>query len=281
MKPWYKYLPLKYANALTERGLIKIGTLFEYQKEDQYGKNIGDKGEGSLTEWSRISRENVTQKDLNRIERQVFKIGNGVKGAALHNCLAAVTQNSRDLYIYSVSRVFNIELLRTLCEDYHEKYDSCVRINNPEKFIKAVSDAFSDKGKFEATALCCYMSRTKHHSKSVPHPVFIKEPHYQYQEEIRTVWSPVTEETIQGEIIEIPNLSNYCELYFVDTGDRTEDGMSMVKNKKFENDVVKIDSSVYLNCNFRNTEILFCAEDVVYLNTCEFHNCIWTLEVDK
>jgi len=276
MNPLYKYLPLEYATCLVESGKVKLGTLIDYQNEDQYGKDIGDKDEGSLTEWSRISRKNLTQNDLNRIERQTIRIADGLKGVELNDCLAAVAQKTKDLYIYSTSRVFNVELMRRLSKEYEKKYNACVKINNPVSFLESISSVFKDKGKFEAHGLCCYMSRIKHHSKASPHPVFIKDPHYQYQEEDRAIWSPINSEKIHSEILEIPELKKYCELFFVDKDESTEDGIPSIKEKYFINDVVKIDSSSYLSCVFKETEIVFCAEGIISLDSCEFHNCIWT-----
>lgn len=276
MKPIYKYLPLEFASGLTEKGVIKLGTLNDYKNEDYYGKDIGDKDEGSLTEWTRSNYKNVKQSDLNKIETQIFNIPNGVKGVVIENCLSAVTQRAKNLYVFSASRVFNVELMRMISKDYHTKYDACIKIKNPDKFANTISDVFKDFGKFEALSPCFYISRTQYYGKPLPPPVFIKEPRFQYQEEIRAVWNPINKEKIQSTILEIPELKNYCELFFVDEEERTEEGITKVTKKNFENDVVKLDSSVYEDCIFRNTEISFCAEDFISLNTCEFHNCQWT-----
>lgn len=276
MKPLYKYLPVEYAEGLVNKGTIKLGTLSDYQNQDHYGEDIGDKDEGSLTEWSRINCENVTNSALNRIERQVINIPEGVKGVVLKDCLSAVTHKYSDLYVFSTSRAFNVQLMRTISRDYHKKYDACVRIHYPQEFISTVSNVFKETGKFEESSLCRYISRMKHHSKSAPHPVFIKEPRYQYQEEVRAVWSPRSEKKVESSILEIPELSKYCELYYVDSGNSTEDGVPLISEKYFENDVVKIDSSAYYKCLFKNSEIAYCAEDVISLDSCEFHNCHWT-----
>jgi len=206
----------------------------------------------------------------------VFNIPNGVKGVQLNNCLAAVSQKSNDLYVFSSSKVFNVELMRRISRDYHKKYDACVKITKPNEFIKTISGAFKERGKFEASALCCYMNRIKYHSKMAPHPVFIKETKHQYQEEVRAVWSPVGGEQIQSEILELPEITKYCELYYIDSGESTDDGIAKISEKHFSGDVVKIDSSVYFKCIFKDSEIVFCADDNLLLDTCEFHNCLWS-----
>ena len=42
----FKYLPKKYLEAFLHRGSIKIGTLYEYRKTEQYGTVVGDLDEG-------------------------------------------------------------------------------------------------------------------------------------------------------------------------------------------------------------------------------------------
>ena len=49
--PLYKYLPLKYAEDLVIKGIIKLGTLYEYQDTNLHGNEIGDQEEGNLEEW--------------------------------------------------------------------------------------------------------------------------------------------------------------------------------------------------------------------------------------
>ena len=120
------------------------------------------------------------------------------------------------------------------------------------------------------------MNRTKHHSQTAPHPVFIKESKHQYQEEVRAVWSPIQAGELNSQFLELPELTKYCELYYTDSGESTEDGIAKVSEKQFCNDVVKIDSSAYFKCIFKDAEILFCADDTVFLDTCEFHNCHWS-----
>jgi hypothetical protein len=279
MPPLYKYLPLKYAKDLTEKGIIKLGTLSEYQNVDLHGTDIGDKDEGNISKWSLIDKKNVTNKDLNDVERRAFNIPDGVVGVQINNCLAVATQKSDDLFIYSTSRLFNVQLMRIINSNYHEKYDACIKIHNPDKFIQTISDAFKEHGNFEATRLCAYISRSIHHSKPDPdiHPVFIKEPRYKYQEEIRSVWSSISTDEINSRVLKIPELSEFCELYYVDELIVTDDFPKII-GKSFVNDVLKIDSTIFNKCNFKNSRIIYSAENKFYLDTCEFHGCEFIFE---
>lgn len=45
-KPLYKYLPKKYLEAFLRHGSLKIGTLYEYRRTEDYGDVVGDKNEG-------------------------------------------------------------------------------------------------------------------------------------------------------------------------------------------------------------------------------------------
>ena len=42
----YKYLPLTYAELLSNSGCIKIGTLHSYRNAEEFGSEIGDINEG-------------------------------------------------------------------------------------------------------------------------------------------------------------------------------------------------------------------------------------------
>ena len=169
--------------------------------------------------------------------------------------------------------------MRIISCNYHQEYDACVKIHNPEKFFKAASDSFKEYGNFKALDLCAYINRSIHHSKPNPdtHPVFIKEPKYKYQEEIRAVWSPNNIDKINSKILEVPELSKYCELYYVDEHNITDD-LPRITEKNFKNDVIKIDSSFYHKCIFKNSNIIYCAEGKLSLSACEFHDCNWLFE---
>ena len=275
--PWYKYLPQKFAKLMVEEGIIKVGTLFEYKNEEELGSDIGDTNEGVITEWSNDKEIKRTQEDLNRIERLAIRIGEGLEGVQVNNVVVQATQQSPNLYIYSVSDVFNVHIMRKLCQDYDTKYDACVRINDPKSFIMAVSKLFNDKGRYEVSAYCQYMSRTRHYKDQSSHPALIKEPKYKYQKEIRCVWSPTTSEQISSEMIQVNEIKLLCEIIYTDAFSKNGNGTTMVKFKDnvFKNDRILLDSSEFVNCEFNNCTIVYGGSGPVMLNSCIFNSCRW------
>lgn len=274
--PWYKYLPQEIAELMVKKGSVKIGTLFDYKNEDELGTDIGDKNEGVLTEWSNDKETKRTQSDLNRIEKLAFRIKEGLEGVQIKDCLVQATQQSPDFFIYSVSDVFNVHIMRKLCRDYHTTYDACVRIIDPNAFINAVSKLFKDKGHYETSAYIQYMDRTRHYKDLTPHPALIKEPKFEYQKEIRSIWSPVITTAIP-EIIEAEEIKQYCQIIYIDKCNIKNDEVAMVrlKGNKFNNDRILIDNSEFADCEFHNCTIVYSGSGPVGLNSCAFYSCQW------
>ena len=109
-----------------------------------------------------------------------------------------------------------------------------------------------------------------------PHPVIIKDPKYEYQKEIRTIWSPRSSEAISSEILSISELKNLCEIIFIDD-DLNRDSFNVVKyeKQKFNNDRVLLDASKFYNCYFENCTLIYSGFNPVKLGHCEFKTCKW------
>lgn len=279
--PLYKYLPLKYAEDLVIKGIIKLGTLYEYQDTNLHGNEIGDQEEGNLEEWVFFNKSNVTNKDLTEFERRQIYISDDTIGNSFINCRIICRNKTIDSYIFSTSRFFNVELMRKLSRNLTEKYDACVKIHDPQKFIQTISesDEFKKYGNYIGIGLCHYRDRSIHHSKidSMPHPILIKEPKYEYQGEVRVVWESKSTERINSKILKIPELTNYCELFYVDK-QSTQNDLPIITKLNFKNDVVKMDLPFYHKCNFSNSQIIYIAKDMINLDKlkffkCEFHSC--------
>jgi hypothetical protein len=271
--PLYKYLPLQYANSLVQSGVVQIGTLLGFRDEEKYGEEIGDKEEGTFTEFSALHGK-LKPEEMNEVQKAVVNIGQN-SNVTFSNCIAVVKHESPDHYIYSTSKVFSLNLMRTISKDYAEKYDACVKITNPTKFFELISEKIQELAKYEATHPCIYMEKHIYHDKNKPHPALIKAKKYSYQDEFRTLWSPNSEDKISSEILTIPELTSYCELFYVDQGALKEKGLPKIDSKNFESDVVKLDSHHFHDCTFNNSHIMFYAEEAPNLSSCTFNNCSW------
>ena len=270
--PLYKYLPLKYAELLVKNGTIQIGTLFGFRDEDKYGEEIGDKDEGSFTLFSLLNGE-LNPEDMNEIQKAA--VGN--INAEFIDCVAVSRQESYDFYIYSTSGLFSLSLMRKISEEYSEKYDACVKITNPVKFFELISQKLEGLAKYETTRPCFYMSKYIHYDRDKPHPALSKAKKYSYQDEYRTLWAPKNQDKITSTILTIPELTSYCELFYIDQGALREKGFPEINSKKFDNDIIKLDSNHFHNCTFNKSEIVFYAEDDISLSSCDFNHCTYVL----
>jgi hypothetical protein len=267
----YKYLPLKYANSLAHSGVVKIGTLLGFRDEEKYGEEIGDKEEGSFTEFSPLEGK-LYSKDMNELQKAAFEDCNG---STFTRCIVTAKHESPDLYIYSTSKVFSLHLMRTISKDYDEKYDACVKITNPTKFFDLISEKIKELAKYETIQPCNYLDKYIHHEKTKPHPALIKAKKYSYQDEYRAIWSPNSEDKINSEILTIPELTSYCEVFYIDKSALKEKGQPIIDSKCFDNDIVKLDNHHFNDCTFKNSHIVFYAEGAPHLSSCTFDNCSW------
>lgn len=269
--PLYKYLPLEFAKLLTESGKIKISTLSKYHNEEKYGEDIGDVDEGTLTEWSELDNSDGPIKTNRVIESA---IGSNVQGH-FRNCIVATKHKAYDYYIYSMSKLFDLSLMRKFSSDYSEKYDACIKITNPVKFFDLINKTLGDRANYQVSAICKYGNRKKHHEKAEVHPVLLKPLKHEYQAEVRTVWSFVDKEEPEDIFLEIPELTDFCELYFIDKIDITDGflGNNRLVNKKFQNDSVLLDEHIFDGCTFDSCRLVFRGGYLVHLGDSKFNDC--------
>lgn len=270
--PLYKYLPLEFAKLLTEQGRIKISKLSVYQDEEKYGEDIGDEKEGSLTEWSELDNSNHEKFTSNHVIETVM--GNNFKGN-FKNCIVAVEHKEADYHIYSTSKVFNLSLMRRFSDDYAEKYNACIKIKEPKKFFELINQALQGEATYQVTSLCKYGNRKKHHDTQSVHPVLHKPLKHEYQSEVRSIWSFYDKDAPKDKFLHIPDLINYCELYFIDKPDIKDNflGVNRISNMNFKNDSVLLDEHVFDNCTFESCRLVFNGGYKVDLNDSKFDKC--------
>ena len=180
----FKYLPEKYAMSLVHNGELRIGTLFDYRKTEEYGENIGDSDEGICFEYSHD--QNIkTGDDSNPLERQAIKAGPGM---VMHNNYVERKRISPNVYLYCASSTHNPKILSKLNQDCPaDKYDTCVLISQPKKFVDAITQTLSDIATFVDSICCIYRDRNIHYSENQLHPAIVKDPKYAYQKEVRFI----------------------------------------------------------------------------------------------
>ncbi len=92
-------------------------------------------------------------------------------------------------------------------------YDSCISIDNPDKFFAAITDSPLLGATYEGVFPCKYVSRIfTYNSRDKTHPALIKDPKHHYQHEVRAIWRPQRNIPIKPKILMCPEISKYCSL---------------------------------------------------------------------
>ena len=196
----------KHADLLIGKGRLQIGTLYEYRDIEKHGNIIGDATEGQKSLYLEVDNDKWTSDSQDSFSKKFIKISPG-SSVQLQNVNFEKKQNSPNYYLYCTTEEFNKKSLHNF------NYDSCVVIENPEKFFYAITRALRDKGTFEGVFPCQYGSRRVPHDQDPGiHPALIKNSSYKDQKEVRALWKP-THEDIVPLIIDCPYAARHCHYY--------------------------------------------------------------------
>lgn len=202
----YKYMRREHASLLLEKGTIRIGTLYEYRNTEEHGSVIGDPEEGIKTEFMEVGKEVWTEENQPEFSKSLIK----VSGPGSHNISNFTLEkgyHSPDCYLFCTTETFD----EAAMEDF--EYDTCVVIEDAERFFWAIAETIKDKAEYIGAGRCQYTERRKHHAVADDiNPGLIKSPEYERQREVRAIWMPKSE-SISPMIIECPDAAKYCKLY--------------------------------------------------------------------
>ena len=215
-KVLYKYTRYSYALQMLTEGAVRIGTLEDY-REDKYGLEIGDKGEGTQT--TRMGRFNPIDPTLPEtipptLKRQIqmgrIKFSPEIEKFTIYG---DVNESSQDLYIYSLSTDENVI-------NAFEKagYDSIIEITNPYGYIEFLTREINRR---DSSVITCnfdpveYFSRVQEiETQTSKHPVFVKEPIHSEQKEFRLAWE-TSEKIIKPFIFKRTEIKNFIRPYLL------------------------------------------------------------------
>ncbi|HBC3454388.1 TPA: hypothetical protein KDY47_003241 [Vibrio parahaemolyticus] len=211
----YKYVKKEHLDAFFTKGSVKIGSLYEYRKEEQYGTVIGDKEEGYYeTELSKSGTYEINLGDNSPestfIRQYLSRPGQknvDKKIIMSDGATFTVGTHSQDLYIYCVTNEFN----RQVMEDFG--CDSCIEIHNPEVFFKALSRKIRHKADFDIVTGITYGNKHTHYtSPHNIHPALKKSSNFASQKEVRAIWIPRKE--IKAPLFfDAPKAIRACRVY--------------------------------------------------------------------
>lgn len=185
---YYKYLPKEYANELVEKGIIKINTLYGCRKIENCSERQ-DIEEG-------ITKHKAKGMTINPDGTRNIRV-------AFHNMTPKTITftsdgynlSSPNAYIYCLSSERSSQIMECF-----NGTDTCVEINNIEKFARIISYKLVDLGLINEGYpagfwQCVYRDRNFGEDPNKTQGFLIKDSKYQHQKEWRLAWFPLEPST--------------------------------------------------------------------------------------
>lgn len=150
----FKYTNKKYLDRLIKNGKFRIGTLYDFRKNDEHGDVIGDPHEGIQKEILKTDKPEEIDVHSNTPEASFFlrnypslnekKLINGAKIIIATSAGTSFEQtiNSQNLFLFCMTSTFDKEVMKEF------GYDVCIKIEHPEKFFSAISHTIRQQGYF-------------------------------------------------------------------------------------------------------------------------------------
>jgi hypothetical protein len=204
----FKYMQPRWADALSTGGAIRIGTLFDYRR-DEHIAAVADDGEGRdplYLPYDGVLADNPA--DRPAVVRAVF--GDNVGGGAVFDrCVFEAERSSDNCYVLSVGLEFSERMLA-------EFGGACVRIRSFSKFAGLLTKAIwkHHRGGIvdHAFAMCAYREKGRPYSDHdfKIHPALIKNKEYEWQNEARVLWRMQDASALEPLYLKLPRLAKHC-----------------------------------------------------------------------
>lgn len=180
----YKYMKSEHAEMFFHNGTLRIGTLLDFKKNEDFNEAIGDKNEGSHYPFMNID-QTLRFGEMTPSQASFFKGAiDGVTGLSITGIKFVREVRSCDFYVYCMTT----EPSRSAMEEF--ECDTCIEIADPMAFLRALTR----KVRLQAGDLAWYGNVT-YMNKEYPytlesglHPASTKDEHYSYQKEFRAIW---------------------------------------------------------------------------------------------
>lgn len=211
----YKYMDRKYCDLFFETGQIRIGTLFDFRKEDVHNKAVGDKREGVQTKVMELSKSLYTATaDAAQMEflSNFFVFAPGCSGVITGNPTFVHELSEPDYFIYCTTTTYSPKVM---IEEF--EYDSCIEILDGEKFIYEMHRVMRGYTKRMVSGVVRYDRSKLNYNQQLNYPsVMLKEARYAYQQEHRVVWVPKDHlssgKALEPFCINIPRAREFCRI---------------------------------------------------------------------
>jgi hypothetical protein len=209
----FKFLTLKYARALCDRGAIRIGTLYEYRNQEHHGHGVLDIGEGTLRHSETVVSATLSQM-TGYTQNAAFK--GSAPDFKIRNATIVTSIAIQDRFMYCLSLSPSWEAV------IDPSYTACVEIFNVVDFLRGIQN-FLIRAHLVTSQVGCgavvYAGRDhktftegSHQSGGPPaHIALLKPVEYRNQREFRFMFEP-TSFPIEPKIGKNPALSKHCRM---------------------------------------------------------------------
>nr|WKN37504.1 hypothetical protein K4G66_02120 [Tunicatimonas sp. TK19036] len=208
-QPLFKYTDeyppdKKYATGMLQHGILKIGTLHDFRKVEDYNYTIGDIYEGRSQ-----FIDHIDHTEGRKIKKPPLVNSSKKTIVTIKNSFNAYDVDSQDFYIFCVTIGHSTKGMQKT------GYNASVRINNPMEFMRIITQELIGQGLITGECwidACMYGERHRSLKEVQNIPVFfLKSTDFEYQKEVRMVWAP-TESSIGHKIIECPAIAKLLSL---------------------------------------------------------------------
>lgn len=203
----FKYIKKEFLASLLERDQIRIGTLFEYRKDENIER--GDPLEGKGDAYSYIAKgtfENVT--DIPYPFKTMI-MGDG-KNIRFVNCTFEAPFDVKDQYIFCTTLAPNKKNMESF------ECDRCFEIADLHMFTNRILQTLDWHRKLINPVIggdMCIYSKTKilniRSEEDMSQAYFLKEKRLEHQQEYRILFQTAKEDNITGQVMIVPGLRNY------------------------------------------------------------------------
>jgi len=192
---------------------MRIGTLYDFRRSEEFGEEIGDKDEGrkSITMELKPGHYDINNPIPSDAPINVtFKPG-GFMSFAGEGVRIGTGIEDQDAFIYCLTEENDPVQLAKL------GYLSGFEVHDVSGFHDAITSVLSNKVgafSFARVGKCVYKSRDEDYNSvtGVP-PTLIKEPKYSYQREYRIVWRDIRIQDYQPIVLNVPNARKFCHRF--------------------------------------------------------------------
>lgn len=208
----YKYIKSEHAEMFFHNGTLRIGTLLDFKRNEDFNKAIGDSNEGShfpfMDTDQTLYPDEMTESQSKFLEGFI----NMGPGSSMTGLKLVREISSEDYYIFCMTT----EPSRKAMEEFN--CDKCIEIENPDLFINALTRKIrKTAGDMAWHGEITYMDKEYSYlTETTLHPAQTKDIEYSYQKEYRAIWcrrngTPI--DTILSPLfIKAPKAIKHCRL---------------------------------------------------------------------